>query len=94
MWSDGDSNNPRKVFVTQDTAFVAYFDTVNMYDVELLSSNDEMGYVTGAGRYCDGDTVEIRAYTRNRETIRFVKPKSVIRTESTQKSFCFVLFMP
>ncbi len=73
MWSDGDSNNPRKVFVTQDTAFVAYFDTVNMYDVELLSSNDEMGYVTGDGRYCDGDTVEIRAYTRNRETIRFVK---------------------
>ena len=42
----------------------------------------------------------IRVYGRlafvmeHKEMLICYKPKSVIRTESTQKSFCFVLFMP
>lgn len=72
-WNDGDSNNSRRVYVTQDTVFVAYFDTVDMFDVELSSSDDALGYVTGSGRYCDGDTVVIRAYPRYFSSTRFVR---------------------
>ncbi|MBQ6068908.1 MAG: T9SS type A sorting domain-containing protein [Bacteroidales bacterium] len=72
-WNDGNCDNPRSVFVTQDTAFSAFFDTVDMFDVELLSSDDDLGYVTGTGRYCDSDTVVIRAYPRYFSVARFVR---------------------
>lgn len=89
-WNDGECDNPRRVYVTQDTGFVAYFDTVDMFDMEVLSGDEEMGYVTGSGRYCDGDTVEIRAYRRN-WNYRFVRwsdgiyfnPRGVVVTSDT-----------
>ena len=43
-WNDGVTDNPRTVFVTQDTTFTAYFDTVSVYNVEVGSNDDSMGY--------------------------------------------------
>lgn len=42
-WSDGDTSNPRTIMVTQDTVFVAYFDTVPRYEVSARSNNDTLG---------------------------------------------------
>ena len=46
-WNDGVTDNPRTVFVTQDTSFTAYFDTVSVYNVEVGSNDDSMGYAAG-----------------------------------------------
>ena len=43
-WSDGVTDNPRTVFVTQDTTFTAYFDTLPVFNVEVRSNDDSMGY--------------------------------------------------
>ena len=42
-WSDGDTSNPRTIFVTQDTSFTAYFDTVVAYDVAVRSNDTNLG---------------------------------------------------
>ena len=43
-WNDGVTDNPRTVFVTQDTTFIAYFDPVPLFNVEVRSNDDDMGY--------------------------------------------------
>ena len=43
-WNDGVTDNPRTVFVTQDTTFTAYFDTVPVFNVEVRSNDDDLGY--------------------------------------------------
>ncbi len=43
-WNDGVTDNPRTIFVTQDTTFTAYFDATPVYNVEVRSSDDSMGY--------------------------------------------------
>lgn len=44
-WNDGDTTNPRTIHLTQDTAFIAYFDTVSsVYDVSVRSNDDSLGY--------------------------------------------------
>ena len=60
-WNDSVTDNPRTVFVTQDTVFTAYFDTLARYRLDVYSNDAERGYVTGGGTYYDGDEVTIRA---------------------------------
>lgn len=44
-WSDGVTDNPRTLFVTQDTTITAYFDTVsNIFDVAVQSNDGNLGY--------------------------------------------------
>ena len=59
-WSDGSTQNPRPVIVTQDSHFVAIF-LSNISTLSLASSNLTMGSVSGAGTYYYQDQVVITA---------------------------------
>lgn len=51
VWSDGDTNNPRIITLTQDTSFTAFFEK-NQYTVNGVPSHNDRGNVTG------GNTVD------------------------------------
>ena len=59
-WNDGDTNNPRTVILTQDTAFTALF-AKNTYTITAISSDDIKGAVTGSASIEYHDTVLIEA---------------------------------
>ncbi|MBQ6068326.1 MAG: leucine-rich repeat domain-containing protein [Bacteroidales bacterium] len=59
-WSDGNTQNPRPVVVTQDSLFVAIFYS-NTSLLSLSSNDSSMGTVTGAGTYTYQDLVTIAA---------------------------------
>jgi hypothetical protein len=59
-WTDGDTVNPRTVTLTQDTVFIAEFDT-NRYNVTLLVNDSVRGSVSGSGEYVKNTVVSIRA---------------------------------
>ena len=60
-WNDSVTDNPRTVFVTQDTAFTAYFRPAPLHSVTVRSSNDLLGYTTGDSTYYEGDSAVIKA---------------------------------
>lgn len=61
-WGDGDSSNPRVVFLTGDTTFEALF-APNEYSVSVSVYDTAMGQAHGSGTYLYGDTVTIEAET-------------------------------
>ena len=63
-WNDGNTNNPRTIVLNRDTAFVASF--MQQYRVEVLSSNDTMGTVSGSGTFDVGSEITISATPFNR----------------------------
>ena len=61
-WSDGNTNNPRIVTLTQDTVFTAIFEAnVQRYTVTVMSANNSMGTVSGEGTYEEGTQATITA---------------------------------
>ena len=60
QWSDGVTDNPRTISLTQDTAFTAFFAN-NSYSVTLASNDDSLGTVTGSGTYEYLDQVSLTA---------------------------------
>ena len=60
-WSDGDTTNPRQVFVLSDTTFTAYFDSLQLFHLDVSSNNPEWGLVHGSGAYYEGDVATISA---------------------------------
>lgn len=61
-WSDGNSDNPRLVTVTKDTTLTAEFADDPI--LTLVSSDDNRGYVYGAGQFKPNTPIEISAYPR------------------------------
>lgn len=59
-WSDGDTNNPRAITLTQDTSFTAYFER-NSYEVTVLSNNNTMGQAFGSDTVLYLDSITISA---------------------------------
>ena len=64
-WNDGDTSNPRTVFVTQDTTFIAYFSDRDYYHVTAKPDYPVRGHVDGSGTYFEGDTVTLTAIPNN-----------------------------
>lgn len=60
-WNDGDTTNPRQVFVTSDTSFVAYFTPKAVYNVNAITSHPYLTSVSGVGVYYDGETATLGA---------------------------------
>ncbi len=50
QWSDGVTDNPRTIVLTQDTTFTAEF-AINNYTIETQSSLPESGIILGGGTY-------------------------------------------
>ena len=59
-WNDGSTENPRWVTLTQDTTFAAHF-APNQYTLTVVSSDVNMGFVSGSGTYYYGDIVTLTA---------------------------------
>ncbi len=59
-WNDGDTNNPRTITLTQDTAFIALFAN-NQYTLMAMSSDTIIGSVSGGGIYNYLDTAVLTA---------------------------------
>ena len=57
QWSDGNTDNPRTIVLTQDTALFAEF-AINLYTVTATAEN---GTVVGAGEYTHGTIVTLTA---------------------------------
>ena len=64
-WSNGVTENPYTFIVTQDTVLYALFEAdvvINYYDINVVSSNETMGTVSGGGTHLEqGQTVTITA---------------------------------
>lgn len=60
-WSDGDTANPRRFVVDQDTLFTAYFQEKAIHSVEATSANALQGTVEGSGYYYEDETVTLTA---------------------------------
>ena len=60
-WNDGNTDNPRDVYLTQDTAFTAYFERNPRYMVQTRCVPEGKGLVWGDGQYWCGDTVTLTA---------------------------------
>ena len=60
QWNDGDTNNPRSITLTQDTAFVAQF-VANQYNLAVSTNNATWGSVMGGGTFNYLDTAIVTA---------------------------------
>ena len=53
-WSDGSTENPRTLVLTQDTSLTAYFQDLQLgYQVTVLPSDSALGWTVGSRRYSD-----------------------------------------
>ena len=53
-WSDGSTENPRTIELTQDTALTAYFEDLQLgYMVTVVPSDSTLGWTVGSRRYSD-----------------------------------------
>lgn len=62
QWSDGNTDNPRIIQLTQDTLFTAEF-AINQYEITLVSGNTDLGQVNGGGTFDYLDTITLTATT-------------------------------
>lgn len=89
QWSDGNTDNPRLVTVTQNATYTAQF-AINSYAVGVASSNSNMGSVSGSGTYNHNSTATLTATPYY--GYHFVQwqdgntenPRSVVVTDSAQ----------
>ena len=68
QWSDGNTDNPRTITLTQDTTLIAEFDAASptQYTLTLSVNDSDMGMVSGvAGTYDDGTEVTITAMPKD-----------------------------
>ena len=68
-WNDGNTEINRRIEVNEDAVYYAYFEIEQnsnpSYTIYVYSDNTDMGTVSGAGTYDDGDVISITA-TANR----------------------------
>lgn len=89
QWSDGNTDNPRLISVTQNATYVAQF-AINSYAVGVVSNNTSMGSVSGSGTYNHNATATLTATAFY--GYHFVQwsdgntdnPRSVVVTDSAQ----------
>ncbi len=88
-WNDGNTDNPRSIFLTQDTSFTAYFTTAEQFEV-IVQAGNPYGYVDGGGTFFDGQSTTLTAH----DTVpgyRFLRwndhntdnPRTVVVTQDT-----------
>ena len=60
QWDDGITENPRTITVTSDASYTAQFEP-NMYTINVVTEQPDMGTVTGGGSYPYGSVIQIEA---------------------------------
>ena len=89
QWGDGVTDNPRTVFVTQDTLFTAEFERLPLYEVVVQSSDETLGHAEGGSAYYEGESATLEAVAH--EGGRFVSwndgvrdnPRTIVVTQDT-----------
>ncbi len=89
QWSDGNTDNPRLVSVTQNATYTAQF-AINSYAVSVTCNNTSMGAVSGSGTYNHNSTATLTATAYY--GYHFVQwqdgntdnPRTVVVTDSSQ----------
>ena len=97
-WNDSVTVNPRTVFVTQDTAFTAFFRPAPLHSVTVRSNDDVLGYTTGDSTYYEGDQAVVEAVPLA-DSIQFLhwndsvndNPRTIIVTQDTAFTAYFEL---
>ena len=91
-WSDGNTDNPRHVTLTQDTVFTPVFIRERC---SLLLSGDHASSLDGEGEYDCGSTVTIRAYPedgfRFDKWVRDVTEEEEVEFTTTENPYTFTL---
>lgn len=85
-WSDGNTENPRKVVVSQDSTFAAIFG--KLYTIATSANDERMGIVLGSGEYGEGSEIILIASAN--EGYHFVQwsdgntenPRTIVVTEN------------
>ena len=96
-WNDGNTDNPRSVYLTSDTAFTAFFRPEERYVVDAFSSDTSRGTVVGSGVYPEGSSVTLAAAPRHGflfqrwNDLSTDNPRSFIVTQDTEFTALFVL---
>ena len=96
QWNDGNTDNPRVITLTQDTAFNALF-AKNQYTLTVSSNDTTLGSVAGSGTYEYLDTIAISATAI--EHYHFVRwddgntlnPRNIIMTSDISRSAIFAI---
>jgi hypothetical protein len=98
-WTDGNTQNPRTITLTQDTAFMAIFATSSQitYHVTVTANNPSMGSITGSGDYTANTTVTMTATPKT--GYRFVQwndgntnnPRTITLTKDTTFTAIFAI---
>ena len=60
-WDDGNTDNPRSIFVTADMTFTAIFELIPTYTITVSSFSTSMGTVFGSGTYQVNTVINIGA---------------------------------
>ena len=94
QWSDGNTDNPREIEITENTTLQAQFDKTITFYIEGVSANNAMGQVDGSGYYTYGQEVWITAEPKSGyEFIRWndyvtQNPRKIIVTnDATYKAY-------
>ncbi len=63
-WSDGETNTTRKITVQSDMELTAIFQEIPKYTITALSSDENLGTVTGGGTYYRDTKVTLTAISK------------------------------
>lgn len=80
-WTDGNTTNPRKIELTQDTIFTAVF-AKSQYSITTQSSNPEWGITVGDATANYGDVIEISAIPNDGYHFKYWIGDSVSRCDA------------
>ena len=64
QWTDGNTDNPRTIIVTEDTTYVAEF-AIDRFTITVESADVSMGTVSETGTYDYGTEIQISATANN-----------------------------
>ncbi len=61
QWNDGNTDNPRSLYVSSPVEYVASFEAIPTYTITAVSADEATGTVTGGGIFYEGETATLTA---------------------------------
>ena len=98
QWNDGNTDNPRSLYVSSQVEYVASFEAIPTYTITAVSADEATGTVTGGGIFYEGETATLTATPA--EGYRFAtwndgntdNPRTVTVTEDATYTATFAVF--
>ena len=98
QWNDGNTDNPRSLYVSSPVEYVASFEALPTYTITAVSADEATGTVTGGGIFYEGETATLTATPA--EGYRFAtwndgntdNPRPITVTEDATYTATFAVF--